>query len=139
MLNQTQIMPLLLVACPSFEAVWDSELDAEEKGRIYTCLGTFARHLLELYRQGSVHEFAAVAEVVERLHIEGDHPTREAATIGLLEGIQNVWGNSGVDPELFKPFLLEQTKLWWEQLNLFWSGSIPHVGASMPKKARESK
>jgi hypothetical protein len=94
MLNQDQIMPLLLDACPSFTPVWHSELDADDRKLVYVCLGRFAGHLLDLHRQGSTEELSAVAGVIERLHIEGDHATKEATTIGLLEDVQNVWGNN---------------------------------------------
>jgi hypothetical protein len=58
---------------------------------VYVCLGSFAKHLLGLKEQGRTAEFAAVMEVIERLHVEGDTSTKEAATVGLLEGVQNVW------------------------------------------------
>ena len=111
-------MPLLLEACPSFRPVWEYDLDDDDRELAYICLGCFAGHLLELHRQGRRDEFGAVAEVVEKLHVDGDHYVREAATIGLLEGIQNVWGNCGVDPEEFRPFLLPESAKWWDQLNL---------------------
>jgi hypothetical protein len=72
-----------------------------------------------------------VARVIERLHVEGDPYVREAATIGLLEGIQNVWGNNGVDPELFFPFLLPESVRWWKSLNKFWNGESKHVGEGL--------
>lgn len=136
MVDQTDIMPMLLEACPSFRSKWE-QIDADEKRLVYICLGEFAHHLLALYRAGSIGEFASVSEAIERLHVQGSPAAQEAATIGLLEAIQNVWGNNGVDPELFKPFLKEQSGLWWEQLNLFWQGAIPYVGATMPNKTME--
>jgi len=39
-----------------------------------------------------------VFKVVERLHLEGDHFVKEAATIGLLEDIQNIAGNLALEP-----------------------------------------
>jgi hypothetical protein len=45
---------------------------------------------------------------------------KKAATIGLLEGNQNVWGNNGSDPEEFRIFLISESAKWWNQLNLFW-------------------
>ena len=137
MLSQDQIMPLLLEACPSFRSVWDSELDEDERKLVYVCLGRFARHLLDLKADRKTEEFAPVAVVIERVHTEGDVGASEAATIGLLEGVQNVWGNSGIAPDTFKQFLLPRSRLWWEQLELFWAGSIPYVGATMPNKTME--
>ncbi len=131
MIEQKQIMPLLISACPSFREIWDNELDPEDKELVYICLSAFARHLLTLHRQGARDEFPVVAEMIEKLHIEGDKYVREAATIGLLEGIQNVWSNEDVDPEEFTSFLLPESKRWWRQLNDFWSGRIPFVGATI--------
>jgi hypothetical protein len=50
-------------------------------------------------------EFPAIFDSIERLHIEGDDQVREAATIGLLEGIQTTAGHRRVDPEVFVPYL----------------------------------
>jgi hypothetical protein len=69
--------------------------------------------------------------VIERLHVEGDSYVREAATIGLLESIQNQWGNNGVDPENFFPFLLPESARWWKSLNKFWTGESKYVGEGL--------
>ena len=134
MLNQDQIMPLLLEACPSFQAVWDSEIDEEDRQLVYVCLGSFARHLLDLHRLGRTTEFANVIQVIERLHLEGDAATKEAATIGLLEAIQNTWDHAGVATDESVASLLPESRRWWRQLELFWAGEIPYVGASAPDK-----
>lgn len=62
------------------------------------------------------------------LHVEGDDYVREAATIGLLEGIQNDWGNHLVDPELFAIHLLPESRQYWDELNAFWRGGKRYVG-----------
>jgi len=115
-------MPLLMEACPSFR------LPAEDRELLYVMLGDFARHLLDLHRQHQTEVFPAVARVIERLHVDGDHYVREAATIGLLEGIQNFWGNNDTDPESFAPYLLPESIRWWRSLNDFWSGKSKFVG-----------
>jgi len=109
-------------ACPSFRP------PAEDQDLLYVVLGDFARHLLQLQKQSRTEEFPKVARTIERLHVEGDHYVREAATIGLLEGIQNVWGNEGTDPELFVRYLLPVSARWWQSLNDFWSGRSKFVG-----------
>jgi len=75
--------------------------------------------------------FPAVARVIERLHVEGDGYVREAATIGLLEGIQNAWSNNTVDPESFVPHLLPESLRRWRSLNDFWSGESTSVGEGL--------
>ena len=118
-------MPLLMEACPSHRPT------AEDHDLLYAALGDFAHHLLQLQQQSRTQEFPEVARVIERLHIEGDHYVREAATIGLLEGIQNVWANEATDPELFVRHLLPVSAKWWQSLNDFWSGKSKFVGEGL--------
>jgi len=110
MISASQMLPILIEACPSFQST--EELH-------YVALGDFAQHLFELYQRKQTQSFSAIGEAIERLHVEGDHYVREAATIGLLEGIQNVWGNQDVDPELFTPYLLPESLKCWDKLNAF--------------------
>ena len=58
LVNRSEMMPLLLQACPSFRPVWLSyaesqDFDAELE---YIHLGEFARHLLSLIKQGDLFE-----------------------------------------------------------------------------------
>jgi hypothetical protein len=91
-------MPLLLEACPSLAERWKSHVANDHGGALYVDLGEFAHHVVELARSGVTSELPAVFDVVERLHVEGDPYAKEAATIGLLEGLQNVALNTGLDP-----------------------------------------
>lgn len=125
MINKNQLPTLLIKACPSFKAVLDGSDDQELH---YMVAGDFARHLLDLYTAQQLEEFSKVAELIEDLHINGDEYVKEYATIGILEGIQNVWGNHGSDPEKFAPFLLPVNLKYWHSLNRFWNGEIPFVG-----------
>ena len=101
MITSAQIIPMLIEACPTFQ---------NSEDLAYNALGNFARHLLDLYQRHQTDSFPAVTHVIERLHIEGDQYVGEAATIGLLEGIQNVWGNNDVDPELFAIHLSSESR-----------------------------
>jgi hypothetical protein len=118
-------MPLLLAACPSFEGPWRAYVSDPiyNDELIYVHLGEFARHLVDLMIQRRVSEFAAVFAAVERLYIDGDVHVRRAATVGLLEGIQNVSGGK-TDPEGFVPYLKPRTAVKWQLLNDSWSGDI---------------
>jgi hypothetical protein len=130
-MTQDQIIPLLIESCPSFRALGDEHRQEHGEEILYVLLGSFARHLLQLHRQDQTEVFSAVAEAIERMHIEGDSYVREAATIGLLEGIQNVWSNEGVDPELFARDLLPESARWWQSLQAFWSGRSRFVGEGL--------
>ena len=128
MIEQDQIVPILLEVCPSFARAWDQHVEDYGSDLIYPALGAFADHLLSLQVAGSTDSFSAVGSAVERLLIEGSLHTKEAATIGLLEGIQNVWGNSDTDSALFLPYLHDEALKQWQSLNDFWDGKIPYVG-----------
>lgn len=128
MIKQEQVMPLILESCPSFQETWDK---SDDQDLLYVVMGDLARHLLSLYRDKQTEEFAPLCQVIERLHTDGDGFVRELATIGFLEGIQNVWGNNDADPEGFRSFLLAESRKWWEELNDFWAGKIPYVGAGL--------
>jgi hypothetical protein len=121
MITKEQVMPLLLNACPSFSARWEEHRAFyEDEQLLYIDLGEFAHHLIELQKTNRIEEFEAVFDVIERMHLEGDDYVNEAATIGMLESIQNVAGNSGIDPEQFAKYLKAESARRWRQLNNFW-------------------
>lgn len=124
---------MLVLSSPSFQAAVEEHRAFYEEEILYGLLGDFARHLLQLHREGHTEQFPAVASVIERLHVEGDGYVREAATIGVLEGIQNVWANEGAEPEDFCRFLLPESRRWWEELNAFWRGERHYVGEGLQK------
>jgi hypothetical protein len=114
-------MPLLLTACPSFSERWEEHRAFyEDEQLLYIDLGEFAHHLVELQKANRIQEFGGVFDVIERMHLEGDEYVKEAATIGMLESIQNVAGNSGSDPEEFAKYLKAESAKRWRQLNRFW-------------------
>lgn len=118
-------MPMLSAARSSYHAT-SSDTDL-----LYVALSDFARHLLQLQREGCTNEFPAIAQAIEHLHIEGDPYVREAATIGLLEGIQNVWANEGVNPKLFSSYLLPVSLKRWGSLCDFWAGKTKSIGENL--------
>ncbi len=136
-MKKDEVMPELLKACPSFALDWQRLQDTGNSELLYIVLGDFARHLLLVKKEGREEVLRAAGAFIERMHREGDDYVREAATVGALEGIQNVWGNSGEDPEAFSSFLGSESKRWWSSLHRFWEGKIPHVGADL-KEATQS-
>jgi hypothetical protein len=131
MIRKGEMIPMLVEACPSFLEKWQAhrqEYEDEIDYLPYIALGEFARHLIQLDSTNQVTEFEDVFDLVERLYLEGEDCVREAATIGLLEGLQN---SLGADAEKFHKYLKPETLKWWNQLNRFWNGEIRFVGETM--------
>jgi len=123
MITKTEMMPLLLDVCPSFEEQWREFKEYwrdESEPPLYLALGDLARHLIGMLAREDVSSFPAVFAVVERWHLEGDSYVAEAATVGLLEDLQNRNLHEGTDPEQFRPWLLPESSKWWDKLYGFW-------------------
>jgi hypothetical protein len=119
-ITKEQVMALLLEACPSFAEKWkEHRAFYDDEDLLYVVLGEFARHLVELQHAKQTDEFPAVFNVVERLHVSGDAYVKEAATIGLLEAIQNIAGDKA---EEFTQYLKPESAKWWQKLDAFWEG-----------------
>ena len=134
MLTKEQMLPLLAEASPSFADKWEEhkrEYEDEEDFLPYTALGKLAHHLINLEKQNETSEFKDIFEVVEQLHLDGEHYVREAATIGLLESLQNILGE---DSAKFEKYLKPTSLKWWDELNKFWDGQIQFVGQTINTK-----
>jgi hypothetical protein len=116
-------MPLLLQVCPSFTEKWEEHRAyyGDDEELLYVDLGEFARHLIELRRAEKTEEFSAVFDVIETLHLDGDDYVRNAATVGMLEAIQN---NASDEAEEFTQYLKPESAKWWRKLNAFWAGDV---------------
>jgi hypothetical protein len=132
-----QLNSVLLEACPSFAEPYRASLETWGDDLPSAIRSDFVHHLLELQQQNRREEFPAVARAIERLHVEGDDEVRETATIGILESIQNIWGNNGADPADFCRFLLPKSRRWWDELNAFWRGERHYVGEGLQKQMTE--
>jgi hypothetical protein len=58
---------------------------------------------------------------VEQWHVSGDTYVKEAATVGLLEDLQNTNLHEGTDPDAFRKFLGPESERWWSKVVRFWS------------------
>lgn len=132
LIEKQEVMKLLLKACPSYQDRWKEYFadiyDEGDEQLLYCDLGDFSDHLIELFKTNNLNEFPETFEIIELLHINGDEFVKEAATIGLLEGIQNVALNSDLDPNVFSKYLKPESLRWWNNLNDYWDGKTPYVG-----------
>lgn len=115
-------MEILVESCPSFEPVWAAHLAEWGNDVLYIAAGEFAAHLLAIHRSKDSAQLSCVAAAIERLLIEGAPSVKNLATAGILESAQNLWANSGENPEYFGSFLLPASRRAWEELNAAWSG-----------------
>ena len=135
---KAQMLESLPVACPSFAPVW-SELratyhDTPEGPPLYIALGRFALHIVKELQSGRTDELPAVFHTVELWHREGEHAVQEAATIGMLEALQNYLLARELDLNAFELYLLPVSRMWWDRLIRFWDGDVYALREPTPPK-----
>ena len=128
--GETMFAPLLL-ACPSFAPTYEAFLehwrDSSEKPH-YLALSDLARHLVERLEAGDTGDFPAVFADVERWLFEGDRYVREAATVGLLEDLQNtsIYPRFGTTaPRDILPWLEDKSRQAWADVEAYWERGVP--------------
>ena len=124
MIDAKDMIPLLVEASPGFAEEWAEFLAewAEEPSLPhYLVLGDFARHMCGLMAAGDEQTLKRIFAVIERLHLEGSPYVKEAATVGLLEDLQNTNLHlPSTSPEQFERYLLPESARWWEKVRTFW-------------------
>ncbi|MFO7606120.1 MAG: hypothetical protein R6W72_07470 [Desulfurivibrionaceae bacterium] len=125
MIEAQDMIPLLVEVSPAFTEEW-AEFQAEwvDEPNLphYVVLGGFARHMCSLLAAGDEQTLKRIFAVIERLNIEGSGYVKEAATVGLLEDLQNTnLHRPDTTPEQFERFLLPESKRWWEKVRAFWA------------------
>ncbi|MEP7006666.1 MAG: hypothetical protein ABI810_11840 [Sphingomonas bacterium] len=119
----------LLVADPSFQPAWerfcDEWRDEEVELPNYLALCDLARHLIGKLAAGETEAFPAVFDVVERWHVEGDPYVQEAATIGLLEDLQNEALHHTTRPGEFERWLRPVSRKFWARVAQYWADGTP--------------
>lgn len=87
---------------------------------MYLALSEYARHLIAMLERGETTLFPQIFWAIELLHLEGDQYVREAATVGLLEDMQNLNLHSKTTPEDFRKYLGPESERWWDKLIRLW-------------------
>lgn len=133
-ISKEEVMKELIKSCPSYQTRWEeyvkNNYKTEDEQLLYIDLSDFASYIVDLYRQNKTDEFPEVFEVIELLHTSGDDYVKEAATIGLLEDIQNQLLNYQIDLRNFEQFLKKDSQKWWDNLINFWNGKTKYVGGA---------
>lgn len=118
MIEKEEMLELAVKACPSFKPAWEKFLDDwknEDDLPLYLALGELSRHISSLVETEQDSELKELFEVVEHWHIEGSSYVKEAATIGLLEGLQGQSNATSIEL-----YLLPESKKWWDKVNELW-------------------
>jgi hypothetical protein len=118
------MFPILLEADPGFHPVWNefvAEWRDDPELPLYLALSDLARYLIKRLETGNTASFQAIFLVVERWHVEGDPYVREAASVGLIEGLQNTHLHRSTEPAAFLPWLGPESRRWWKKVEDFWS------------------
>lgn len=125
MIEQHEALQALVESCPELSIEVQEHIAEYGNELPYVAAGAIAARLLAFHQQGAVASLQAAATAIEHLLVRGTPWVQEFATVGLLEGIQNVWANGGADPEYFGQYLQPESARRWEGLNNFWSGHTP--------------
>ncbi|TBD04827.1 hypothetical protein ELH21_10725 [Rhizobium leguminosarum] len=128
--DRSNMFEPLLQADPSFREKWETfqeEYRSDDELPFYLALSELARHLIQDLETGNTHRFDAVFDVVERWHVKGDPYVKEAATVGLLEDLQNGHLHRKTRSEDFIPWLRPETLGWWTKVHEFWATGKPII------------
>jgi hypothetical protein len=121
-MTESDLLPTLLCACPSFRPHWDEYVEDEtyKPNQVYVDVGQFAHHLLRLLQARRIEEFPAVFLAVEEVLENGDEDARNAVTIGLLEDLYFEAEDAGISPREWRKYFGPRATHAWEAY-LLWA------------------
>lgn len=129
MISKHEMMNPILKVSPSFQNLWNEFLEEwkDDKGDlpIYLALSDLARHIASLISEDKEKELKNIFEIVEKWHVEGEEYVKEAATVGLLENLQNTNIVGKTVPGKIETYLFPESKRYWKKLYDFWEKNIP--------------
>jgi hypothetical protein len=105
------------------DALW---LDEDDEILEYLAAGDFAKYIVKNINENNIEKLKECFEFIELLHICGTKKTKELATVGYLEDLQNITGgNDTIEKyKIIYDFLGIESKKWWDKLNDYWNGNI---------------
>ena len=125
MISREDMFDVLLKADPTFQPVWDAFVDKwrdQIEPPLYLALGDLARHVIGKLEDDRIDDLQRIFAAVERWLDDGDELVREAATIGLLEDLQNPNLHKTTSPDRLKQWLGPLSAMQWSEVERFWSG-----------------
>src|SRR5438128_360048 len=124
MIIKSEVMPLLLAACPGFQSTWQEHLESwnGEGPGAFNDAAEFARYLVQSYERGDTSEFVAAFSAIETILNEGDEDARDIAGIGVIEDLQTIGYNHSCGADVFVEWLGPTSRIAWSQIAKLWEG-----------------
>jgi len=122
MITEEEMLPLLSEVSPGFEAGFlaaSSKLGSEQP--VYPALGQLARYMKVLLDNKDSIALLDIFFVIECWCREGDDYVKEAATVGLIENLQNINVVGSIGVKKFYTYLLPESKKVWHKVARFWT------------------
>ena len=130
MITRESMIQPMLAASPEFEPTWRAflaEWNEDPHGPpIYLLLSDLARHISQLVDRGESTTLRLVFDVIESWHTDGDPYVKEAASVGLLEDLQNTNLVAKSAQAACIKLLGPESLKSWQQVEEFWK----RVGAA---------
>lgn len=123
MLTREEMFQPILEVSDGFRLIWNEFLEEwkdDDELPEYLALADLARYISSLISESNEEEIKKIFAVIERWHLEGDSYVKEAATVGIMEDLQNTNIVGEGVPEKIELYLLPESKKWWLKIDEFW-------------------
>jgi len=123
MISKEEMFNPIFDASEGFKPIWNEfveEWKDDDELPQYLALSDLARYISKLISESEDKELKDIFQVIERWHLEGDDYVKEAATVGILEDLQNTNVVGAGVPEKVESYLLPESKKWWLKVYEFW-------------------
>ena len=123
MISRNKMFEPLLSISEGFKPVWDQfveEWKDDDELPQYLVLAELARYIAKLISESKAKELYDIFSVIERWHLEGDDYVKQAATVGILEDLQDTKIVGVGVPEKVEAYLFPQSKKRWKNVYDFW-------------------
>ena len=141
MIQKSQIIPLILVRCPSFTPLWEkhrAQWKGEEAG-IYNDLREFVTFIVDCYARQDTEPIPAAFGLIEELLDAGDQEVRNAAGVGFLEDVRNIASWRPFGEAVFIQWLGPKSKQAWGEIEEMWRGKRSLADVIRAEKAAKKK
>ncbi len=115
MINERQAVERLVAVCPEFGPHWQGYLDSWDgtPSGEYNDVGALADWVVDRIVVGDLACFGKLFEEVEGLLANATTDVRNLIVIGLLEDIQYISKDRGIDPDITLGFLGRESRKEW--------------------------